>query len=163
MEKEKDLKDQLVISFNLSEGLIFEINDEKKSFNDPKTIASITHSITNMVEFYGELMHTKKHFDLFDEAKFREDQLKLAKDQEEGDDFKFMTAFNCSNFFPDENYEKATKNILKSFKKSYGKNSIESDPERSWSRFYAKDLEEITAFEKHVNKKYLKPFLDKYS
>lgn len=59
MEKEKDLKDQLVISFNLSEGLIFEINDEKKSFNDPKTIASITHSITNMVEFYGELMHTK--------------------------------------------------------------------------------------------------------
>jgi len=74
-----------------------------------------------------------------------------------------MTAFNCSNFFPDENYEKATKNILKSFKKSYGKNSIESDPERSWSRFYAKDLEEITAFEKHVNKKYLKPFLDKYS
>jgi len=158
-----DSKDKLLISFNLTEGICFEINGERKSFNNPKTISNIKHNLSDMVDYYEELLHMKKQLDSFDEDTFVKNQLECAKDCEKDDQFKFMTAFNCNNFFPKLDDNEAAKRIVKSFRKSYGKNSISPDPDRCWTRFYATNVEEITAFEKHVNLKFVKPFLEKHS
>jgi hypothetical protein len=143
--------------------LIFKINGQKKSFDNPKTISDIRETLRTMSEFYADLLRLKGQHDSFDEKEFVKNQLECAKDCEKDDQFKFMTAFNCNNFFPKLDDNEAAKRILKSFRKSYGKNSISPDPDRCWTRFYTTNVEEITAFEKHVNLKFVKPFLEKHS
>ena len=161
MEENKLEREPIITTLNVDSGLTLEFANAERVFN-AEELFKFADFLQKKAEWLSELQHFAKQIDNFSEEKFRKNQLERLADADEEDCNPFSTGWQCFYFFPEKGNNDGSYILVEEFTEFYGKNSIEADPEYSWSYFYSSDIEEILAFEKFVIEKYAIPFLREF-
>ncbi len=157
MEKELE-REPIITTLKIDTGLTLEFGGSERVFN-AEELFKFADFLQKKAEWLSELQHFANQIDNFSEEEFRKEQLEALDEDEE---FHFSTGWQCFYFFPEKGNNDGSHILVEEFTEFYGKNSIESDPEYSWSYFYSNSIEDIVAFEKFVIEKYAIPFLKEY-
>ena len=160
MENELE-KEPIITTLNVDTGLTLEFGNSERVFN-AEELFKFARFLKEKAEFLSELQHFASQVDNFSEEEFRKEQLERLADEDDEEEFSFSTGWQCFYFFPEKGNNDGSHILIEEFTKEYGENSVEADPEYSWSYFYSKDIEDIVAFEKFVIEQYAIPFLKEY-
>lgn len=163
MENELE-REPIITTLNVDTGLTLEFGNSERVFN-AEELFKFADFLQKKAEWLSEIQHFASQVDNFSEEEFRKNQLETLADVAdvvEDEEFSFSTGWQCFYFFPEKGNNDGSHILIEEFTKEYGENSVEADPEYSWSYFYSKDIEDIVAFEKFVIEKYAIPFLKEY-
>ena len=161
MEENKLEQEPIITTLNVDSGFTLEFGNSERVFNVDELL-TFARFLKDKAEWLGEIQHFANQIDNFSEKEFRESQLERLADMDEDDEYPFSTGWQCFYFFPEKGNNDGSHILVEKFTEFYGENSVNADPEHSWSYFYSSDIEDIVAFEKFVIEKYAIPFLKEY-
>jgi hypothetical protein len=169
---ETEQKDKLIIEFKGMMGVLFSINGESKLVDSLNTLREICDTVEDLISWYEHWGPYFVYYQDYSEAVVLKDlkaqEMRFDKEWSNysiGENFaQFMRLSFGDNpahiKFPDNS--KAAEILKREYKNTFGKNTLQFDPDSSHCYVYTKDKEEAVRFKMWVYHNYILPFISPY-